>query len=450
MTLALLGFAMIAVFMTLVMTRRMSAVVALIIIPIVFALFAGAGAGVGAMMLKGLGQTAPTAIMLMFAILYFGIMIDAGLFQPLVRWIVAWAGENPVKLMLGHVALVTIVGLDGDGTTTVLVAVSALLPVYRKLGISILKFAVLGSMTFILMNMSPWGGPSARVAAALKIDPSELFVPMLPVVGAGLVSVFLLAWWFGRQERTRLAALPMAAPEAPADTAASDTTPAVSDAALAGAFQSDPAALRPRLIWLNFALTAVLMVAVVLRLAPLPALFMAGTALALALNYPRLSEQRDRFMAHAGNVLGVGVLVLAAGAFTGVMTETGMIQAMAGSILTVLPPELGPWLAPITALISIPANFLLSADAWYFGVLPVIAQTAAPYGVTAEEIGRASLMGGPVHALSPLVAAVYLSCALLDIELADLQRYAWKYALGLCFVLIAAGLVFGVIPLVAG
>ncbi|MCE3289523.1 MAG: citrate/H+ symporter, CitMHS family [Caulobacter sp.] len=443
MTLALLGFAMIAVFMTLVMTKRATAVVALIVVPIVFALIAGAGAGVGPMMLKGLAQTAPTAIMLMFAILYFGVMIDAGLFQPLVRRIVAWAGENPVKLMLGHVALVAIVGLDGDGTTTILVTVSALLPVYRRLGINVLKYAVLGSMTFILMNMSPWGGPAARVAAALKIDPSELFVPMLPVVAVGLASVFALAWWFGRQERARLA---LAAPVAstPADA------PDVSDTALSAAFQSDPAALRPRLIWLNFALTAVLMVAVVLRLAPLPALFMAGAALALAINYPRLADQRDRLVSHAGNVLSVGVMVLAAGAFTGVMTETGMIKAMADSILTVLPEQVGPYLAPITALISIPANFLLSADAWYFGVLPVIAETAAPYGVTPEQIGRASLMGGPVHSLSPLVAAVYLKCALLDIELADLQRYAWKYALGLCAVLIAAALVFGVIPLVAG
>ena len=446
MTLALLGFAMIAVFMTLVMTKRATAVVALIVVPIVFALIAGAGTGVGPMMFKGLAQTAPTAIMLMFAILYFGVMIDAGLFQPLVRRIVAWAGENPVKLMLGHVALVAIVGLDGDGTTTILVTVSALLPVYRRLGINVLKYAVLGSMTFILMNMSPWGGPAARVAAALKIDPSELFIPMLPVVAVGLASVFALAWWFGRQERARLALEPVAA--TPAD--APPNSPDVSDAALSAAFQSDPAAQRPRLIWLNFALTTMLMVAVVLRLAPLPALFMAGVALALAINYPRLADQRDRLVSHAGNVLSVGVMVLAAGAFTGVMTETGMIKAMADSILTVLPEQVGPYLAPITALISIPANFLLSADAWYFGVLPVIAETAAPYGVTPEQIGRASLMGGPVHSLSPLVAAVYLKCALLDIELADLQRYAWKYALGLCAVLIVAALVFGVIPLVAG
>jgi CitMHS family citrate-Mg2+:H+ or citrate-Ca2+:H+ symporter len=443
MALALLGFAMIISFMTLVMTRRMTAVVALVIVPILFGLAAGAGPGVGSMMLKGLQVTAPTAIMLMFAIIYFGVMIDAGLFQPLVRRIVAWAGDNPVKLMLGHVALVAIVGLDGDGTTTILVGVSALLPVYRRLGIDVLKFAVLGSLTFILMNMSPWGGPSARVAAALKVDPAELFIPMLPVIGAGLASVFVLAWRFGLQERKRLAAQPALA--APSD----DAPPALLDAQLAGAFQSDPAALRPKLIWINVILTTILMTAVILRLAPLPALFMAGAALALMINYPHLADQRARLVAHSGNVLSVGVMVLAAGAFTGVLTETGMVNAMAQSMLTILPPQVGPYLAPIVALVSIPMNFFLSSDAFYFGVLPVVAQTAQSYGISPAEIGRASLLGGPVHSFSPLVAAVYLKCALLDIELADLQRFALKYAIGLCLVLIIAALVFGVIPLAA-
>jgi len=443
MALALLGFAMIVAFMTLVMTRRMTAVVALIVVPILFALAAGAGAETGPMMLKGLQQVAPTAVMLMFAILYFGVMIDAGLFQPLVQRIVDWAGDNPVKVTLGHVALASIVGLDGDGTTTLLVGVSAMLPVYRRLGISSLKFAVLGSMSFIIMNMSPWGGPAARVAASLHVDPSALFVPILPVAAVGLMFTFLVAWRFGVQEQRRLARAPAVAEPAPA------TAAAPSDAQLAGAFHSDPAAQRPKLIWFNVALTVALMVAVVLRLAPLPALFMLGFALALVLNYPRLADQRERILAHAGNALSVVIMVLAAGAFTGVMSETGMVDAMATSVIQVMPASVGPWLGPITALLSIPLNFFLSSDAFYFGVLPVIAETAGHYGITPEEIGRASLLGQPLHALSPLVAAVYLKCALLDIELADLQRYAWKYMLALALVLIAAALAFGVVPLVA-
>lgn len=82
--LAVLGFAMVFVFMFLIMTKRISALVALILIPIIFALIGGFYANVGPMMLDGIKKLAPTGIMLMFAILYFGIMIDSGLFDPII------------------------------------------------------------------------------------------------------------------------------------------------------------------------------------------------------------------------------------------------------------------------------------------------------------------------------------------------------------------------------
>lgn len=438
---AILGFFMVGVFMLLVMSRRMTAVPALVFVPLVFAILAGHGADTGVMMMEGVTKVSTTAVMLIFAILYFGIMIDAGLFQPLVNRIIAWVGNDPARATVGHATLASAVGLDGDGTTTALVGVSSMLPVYKRLGIDVMIFAVIGSLSFIIMNMSPWGGPAARVAAALHVDPSALFIPMLPVAATGLVSVFLLAWWLGRRERTRLGVFD--------GTTASSADEEIDARRLAEIFQADPKALRPKLVWFNLALTLLLMAAVVTRLAPLPVLFLGGLAAALIVNYPKLNDQRTRLTAHSGNSLSVGVMVLAAGAFTGVMAGTGMIDGMAKSILTILPPQVGPYLAPITALISIPMNFFLSSDAFYFGVVPVLAETAGHYGITSEEIGRASLLGQPMHTLSPLVAAVYLKCALLGIELGDLQRFAWKYALGLCFVMIAAALLFGVIPLAA-
>lgn len=438
---AILGFTMVGVFMALVMTRRMTAVPALVFVPLVFSFLAGTGAETGALMMEGITKVATTAVMLIFAILYFGVMVDAGLFQPLVNRIIAWSGDDPARATVGHAALASAVGLDGDGTTTALVGVSSMLPVYRRLGINVMVFAVVGSLSFIIMNMSPWGGPAARVAASLHIDPSALFLPLLPVAATGLAFVFLLAWWLGRREAARLRG-------AAADPSAGAGEMLDADR-VAEIFQADPAALRPRLIWFNLALTLALMAMVVTRLAPLPVLFLGGFSAALVVNYPKLADQRARLTAHAGNALSVGVMVLAAGAFTGVMTGTGMIDAMAKSILAVLPPAVGPYLGVITAILSIPMNFLLSSDAFYFGVVPVLAETASHYGISAEEIGRASLLGQPMHTLSPLVAAVYLKCALLGIELGDLQRYAWKYALALCFVLIAAALVFGVVPLAA-
>ncbi|WCM25853.1 citrate:proton symporter [Sphingomonas sp. QA11] len=441
MSIAVLGFLMVIVLTVVVMTRRVTAVAALILVPIAFALLAGAGTRTPAMMLEGIKQVAPTGILLVFAILYFGLMIDAGLFKPLVGAIVRWVGSDPRRATIGQAAIASTVGLDGDGTTTTLVGASSILPVYRRLQMDIMVYAVIGSLSFIIMNMTPWGGPVAKIAATLRIDPNTLFLPMLPVLATGLLSVFALAWWLGGREYRRLA------DGGPTACGSYVTATDASQAPLGEVFVIDENALRPKLLLVNFGLTAVVMACVVLHLAPLPVTFMVGFSLALVINYPGLPDQRKRIMAHAGNALSVALLVLAAGAFTGIMSGTGMTAGMAKAVILSLPDASGPYLALITALISIPMNFFLSSDAFYFGVLPVIAEAGAAYGISAEEIGRASLLGQPVHGLSPLVPAVYLKCAILGIELADFQRFAIRYSLGLCLILITAALLFGAIPL---
>ncbi len=87
------------------------------------------------MMLDGIRNLAPTGVMLMFAILYFGIMIDAGLFEPFVRRIVRVVHGDPVQIVIGTAVLALLVSLDGDGSTTYMITVAAMLPLYRRLGI---------------------------------------------------------------------------------------------------------------------------------------------------------------------------------------------------------------------------------------------------------------------------------------------------------------------------
>lgn len=435
LVLALTGFSMITAFMVFIMTKRVSAVVALILIPLAFALILGHGIGAGAMMLKGVQQVAPTAALMIFAIFYFGVMIDAGLFLPLVKAIVRWVGDNPLRALLGHAALVTIVSLDGDSTTTLLVTVAAILPIFRRLGINVMMFAVVSGLCGTILNLMPWGGPSARVAAVLKLPSSALFVPLLPTMAAGLTATFLLAWWFGIRERNRLAGQAVGAVVAAPD-----------DEALAAAFETDTAALRPRLIWFNVILTTVMMVAITFDLVPILAVFMTGTGLALLVNYPKTADQRVRILKYGGNVLNVAIMVFAAGAFTGVLSGTGMVGAMAQSIVHALPPSWGPHLGLVTALLASPCAFFLSNEAYYFGVLPVIAHAAEAYGITADQIGRASLLGLQMHGLSPLVAALYLKMALLNIDFADFQRFAFKYYLPITILMITVAVLSGAVP----
>ena len=158
---------MVIVFMTLIMTRKMAPLTALILVPIAFGILGGFAPQLGKMMLDGVVKLAPTGVMLTFAILYFAIMIDAGMFEPVVTALVRIVAGDPVKVVVGTAVLALIVSLDGDGSTTYMITAAAMLPLYRKLGLRPLVLACVTMMAGGVMNILPWGGPTARAAAAL-------------------------------------------------------------------------------------------------------------------------------------------------------------------------------------------------------------------------------------------------------------------------------------------
>lgn len=200
-----LGFTMVLTFMALIMTRRLTPMVALIIVPTAFGLFAGAGLGLGDMIIDAITSMAPTAALLMFAIMYFGIMIDVGLFDPLIRVITRVLKDDPAKVVLGTAVLAAVVSLDGDGSTTFIITTSAMLPIYLRLGMSPVVLTCVAGLMNGTMNIVPWGGPTVRAASALGLQPTDVFVPMLPSLAAGIVVSLTFAWFLGLSERRRLA-----------------------------------------------------------------------------------------------------------------------------------------------------------------------------------------------------------------------------------------------------
>jgi CitMHS family citrate-Mg2+:H+ or citrate-Ca2+:H+ symporter len=429
---------MVTTFMALIMTRRMSVLTALVVVPIVFALAAGFRGEIGPMMLDGIRALAPTAIMLLFAILFFSLMIDVGVFDPVVTLVRRTVGIDPVKILVGTSVLTLIVSLDGDGSTTYLIVTAAMLPVYRRLKLSRLMLASVIMQAGGVMNILPWGGPTARAASALKIDASEIFVPMIPAMVAGAAWVIFVAWLFGRRERGRLAALEAPSPEDAESILEDDANSAV-----------DLSLRRPKLLAVNIALSLGLLVALVAGLLPLPVLFLVAYAVALLINFPTVEQQKSRLEAHAPNAVAVASVICAAGVLTGIMSGTKMIEAMGTSVIAWLPASLAPHMAIVTGVLSLPFTFFLSNDAFYFGVLPVLNQAAATYGISAAEMGRASIVGQPVHLLSPLVPSTYLLVGLTGVELGEHQRFTLRWSAMTCMVLLAIGLATAVIP-VAG
>ncbi|GCD46948.1 CitMHS family transporter [Streptomyces paromomycinus] len=506
--LTVLGFVMIATFLVLIMTKKMSPMAALILIPALFCVLVGQGAHLGAYVLKGVGDLAPTAAMLMFAIIYFGVMIDVGLFDPVVRGILRFCKADPVRVVVGTALLAAIVSLDGDGSTTFMITVSALYPLYRRLKMSLVVMTGVAATANGVMNTVPWGGPTARAATALKLDAGDIFVPMVPALATGLVAVFLLAYVLGRRERKRLGlltlddagtatgrAVPAGEPVLAAATggfgARVRTTvlrttalrtgkarPAVADGGNGGTVSADPttvdadpttvdaapgtdaaapgtddfqgldphrATLRPKLYWFNAALTVALLVLLVLQTLPIPVLFLLGAATALTVNFPRMTDQKARIAAHAENVLNVSGMVFAAAVFTGVLTGTGMVAHMARWLVDGIPDALGPHMGIVTGVLSIPLTYFMSNDGFYFGIVPILAEAGAAHGVGALEIARASLVGQALHMSSPLVPAVYVLVGMAKVEFGDHTRFTVKWAVLTSLVVLAAGLLYGII-----
>ena len=431
---AAMGFLMVVVFMYLIMSKRMSAMVALMLVPIVFALGLGFAPQLGKWAFDGVKQVAPTGIMICFAILYFGVMIDAGLFDPLIKKILQVVHGDPVKVAVGTAILAAIISLDGDGSTTYMVTCSAMLAVHRRIGLNPLILPSIALMQNSVMNIIPWGGPTGRVLASLNVEVGDVFVPLIPGMVVGTIWVCFVAYRWGLKERARLGILDL------------DNTAHAEHAAMAEEPEVEKLK-RPHLFWANLGLTALLMFALIKGLLPLAILFMIGTGLALLINYRTLKEQQDRIVANGANAMPVVSMVFAAGIFMGVMSGSKMVDAMAKTLIASIPPELGPHMAFISALISLPGTFFLTNDAYYFGVLPVLTKAAAAYGISPAEMGRAALIGQGAHLLSPLVPSTYLLVGLNKVEFGDLQKYALLPAIGISVLWLLTAVVLGYITL---
>ncbi|MCX4760868.1 citrate:proton symporter [Streptomyces sp. NBC_01275] len=479
--LTILGFAMIATFLVLIMLKKMSPIAALVLIPALFCVFVGKGGELGDYVIDGVTSLAPTAAMLMFAIVYFGVMIDVGLFDPIVRAILKFCKADPLRIVVGTALLAAIVSLDGDGSTTFMITVSAMYPLYKRLKMSLVVMTGVAAMANGVMNTLPWGGPTARAATALKLDASDIFVPMIPALAVGLAFVIALSYVLGRRERKRLGVLTLdevlveeketetvtetvlvgAGSGSGAGTGTGAGAKAVggsgtgSGAALPEesddedeAFQGlDPnrATLRPKLYWFNALLTVGLLTAMIMEWLPIPVLFLLGAALVLTVNFPHIPDQKARLAAHADNVLNVSGMVFAAAVFTGVLKGTGMVDHMARWLVDNIPDGMGPHMAFVTGLLSLPLTYFMSNDGFYFGVLPVLAEAGQAHGVSSLEIARASLVGQPLHMSSPLVPAVYVLVGMAKVEFGDHTRFVVKWAALTCLVILGAGILFGII-----
>jgi CitMHS family citrate-Mg2+:H+ or citrate-Ca2+:H+ symporter len=430
--LAIVGFSAIALLLALILFRVTSVFVALTLVPIAAALVAGFASQIGAFAAQGILAVAPTAALLAFAVVFFGIMNDAGLFEPIIRKVVRYVGQDPLKVVVGTAAIATVAHLDGAGASTFMVTIPAMLPIYRRMRMDPLTLTCITALAAGTMNILPWGGPTSRAAAALQVSITDLFSPLIVATAVGVAGVFAFAVWIGARERSRLAT-------STDEGVASANTEPVSTAS------ARSTTARPGLWTLNALLTLATLVALVIDVLPLAIIFLLATAIALVVNYPDVREQRQRLTAHGSASMEMVTTVLAAGVFTGIMTKSGMLMAMANGMVALVPSSMLGHLPIVVAFTSMPLSLVFDPDSFYFGVLPVLANAAEHAGSSAIEVGRASLLGQMTTGfpVSPLTPSTFLLVGLADVDLADHQRRTIPYAFGITLLMALAAIMTG-------
>lgn len=451
--LTFIAYAMIIAFIVSLAKRKLSVVGALTIIPLVAGLIAAVVTGkpildVFTWVKNGIFYTVNAdtgkvsmgvispAIIILFAVLYFGVMLKAGLFDKLSEFFIKKAKGDPLKVTMSTVLVASVVTLNGDTTTTIIIVLAAFLSLWKQMHMRLIYLAVILVTPIGIFNQLPWGGPTIAAATALDVEINVLFAKILPGMLVAEVYAIAMAYVIGKKERKRLNFNPKTAKDLP---------PEQIEEMLNAIRDNEPENKRPNLFWFNLLFTLAILALLLMDIVHGSVLFMLGTAIALKVNYSK--DERKIMDELAPDALPPALATLAAGAFSGILSGSGMSTALASSIANIVPASLGSHMALIYAIIAAPAICFLPQDAFYFGIASVMAGVMGQFGISQEEAAVASMVGQSFRLISPVIPALYMLVERTETNFVDFQKEYTKYAWPILVIYIIVHTVTGGMPI---
>lgn len=431
---AIVGFIMVLALVFCLIKKKLLPPIAFILFPVIAALVCGFGIEeIGEFAKTGIAGMVSTVSLFVFSISFFSLMSDMGIFDLVVNKLTSIAGTNVTAIMIAT-ALIAVVGhLDGSGATTYIITTTAMLPIFKRMGLDKRALMLITSLAIGVMNLVPWGGPTMRAATVLNMNSSDLWHPLIPIQAVMLILLLVVAFLQGKISKKR----GVNTADVQAETLEEekeDNSPV-------------PKAPKWKLV-INYLLTIGVIALLVMDKLPSAFVFMLGLAIGLIVNIPDLKTQNKKLKEYGTAAMSMVVTLFAAGIFTGVLKNTGILDSMAETIVAIIPAALGPYTHFIIAFLAVPLIMCLGTDAFYYGLLPVVIGVCANFGVEAEVVARTLLIAENIGVtISPLTPAVFLGLGVLDLDLGDHIKYSvpWIWLISIVSVLIAV--VIGVIPL---
>lgn len=435
MHLAIIGFALMLVLMFVLIKEKLSPPVAFILLPVIAAVIAGFSVEeISGFVATGLSTMLETAVLFIFSISYFTLMSEAGLFDPIINFLIKKVGKSVTTILFAVVMTTMVAHLDGSGATTFLIVVPAFLPICKKLKVrpEALLSAICGM--YAVMNIVPWGGPTIRAASVINVEVSDLYKIILPAVAVMVVLAFVIAFLVARIEIHHGAGVP-------------EGGIILEDKDEKRSETENSRKKGKGLYIFNMLLTLVMLFLLFVDVGlPLHFIFMVAFCIALTVNFPKVSDQTKQLKSYASSAMVMTMTLFSVGIFMGVIKDSGMVEAMATAIVNALPAGIAPHMHWFMALFSVPLIMILGTDAFYYALLPIILGVVQQFGISAESVAATFLLtatyGTPI---SPSVAAVYVGLGLADTTIGKHIKYSLKILWPASIVVLILSTVLGVI-----
>lgn len=432
MYLAILGYSLIVIMMWGLLKGKFTPVVAFSVLPPIFALLAGfTPYEISDFVAKGVPATLNATALAMFATIYFKIMTVEGLFDPIVGFLSKKAGGNVVAIMIITSLISAVAHLDTGTTSTILVTIPAMLPLYKKFNIRIEYLFLLMAQSVAVVNLLPHGGGLVRMSSVTGLEITQIFRNIAPVIGCMVIYNIITAFFYGKKEQHRIASGNLVN-----YGATTDRTLEIQEVTINWKY------------WANLFLTFALLTLMFMGKIKGYFVFMLGVAIAMIINY-KTKEQQKVLAQHSSAAFPIAAVMLSSGVLVGVMGQSGMLTEMANLIVTLIPVQLKGFYGLIVSYLSLPLSFALGADGFYYGLTPLFTEVGNAYGfATISIISMMLFARDSIGMLTPVSPVNHLAPGLLGMELNSLIKFCAKYLLLLFTVEVVLSVLFGILPLV--
>lgn len=444
--LAVIGYLVFAVMIYLLLSEKVHVLIAFSVIPVVGCIIAGLFGALGedfslsvvsTYAMAGVSNIASTFVMLIFAVLYFAVANESGMFDAAVNKLAQKAGDNVIAVALVTAIIAALGHLDGASVSTILITVPLMLPIYKRLRMRPeLLLCIIGfSMAF--MTFVSWNGSTAKGAVVLGVEANDLWRTYIPTQIVSLVLSLAMAAFLGYQEKRRIASLGLSA-DVPVEAAAGGE----SDDSFLSSSVKELTPRQKKLVPVNLILTVALIVAVMLSLMNSALLFILGTCISLLINYPNTKDQGNMIKKFAGPALITAVTCIAAGVMIGCVSNSGMVQAMVEVLVNVLPNFISSHLQILLGLLSVPLVAATGMTGFYLGIMPIVVSLGEAFNISSQNMFIWMAIGEHFgEFLHPGLPGVILALGLTGVS----YRNHLKFSIAKVYILVIATMILAVI-----